>query len=65
MGTSLLKNEMKNKPLSFDQWCWEVDIESKYEAFHDEYGDAACLLSEYKEKHYQDYLNNFKAENCC
>lgn len=56
---------MKNKPLSFDQWCWEVDIESKYEAFRNEYGDAACLLSEYKERHYQDYLNNFKAENCC
>lgn len=53
---------MKNEPLSFSQWCHEVDIESKYEDFRNEYGDLACLLSDYKERHYEDYLENFKAE---
>jgi hypothetical protein len=50
-----------NEPLSFEQWCYDVDIESKYESFHDEYGDVACLLSEYKEKHYEVYLQGFKS----
>jgi hypothetical protein len=52
-----------NKPLSFEQWCYEVDIESKYEAFHDEYGDAACLLSMYKQAHYEEYLEEFRNMN--
>jgi hypothetical protein len=51
-----------NKPLSFQQWCYEVDIESQYEAFHDEYGDAAGLLSQYKEYHYEVYLQSFKSQ---
>jgi len=54
---------MINIPLSFEAWCVDTDIEEKYQLFHDEYGDAACLLSEYKQKHYQEYLFNFKNNN--
>ena len=46
-------------PLSFEEWCDTTDIESKYQSFHDEYGDAACLLSEYKQLHYNEYLETF------
>lgn len=52
-----------NKPLSFEQWCSDVDIESQYEAFHDEYGDAACLLPMYKQAHYEEYLEEFRNMN--
>lgn len=48
-----------NEPLSFSEWCNEVEIEAQYQRFHDEYGDAACLLSQYKEFHYQEYLESF------
>lgn len=54
--------EDKPKPLSFEQWCSDVDIESQYEAFHDEYGDAAALLCEYKQYHYEEYLESFKSQ---
>jgi hypothetical protein len=47
-------------PLSFTAWCYETDIEGKYKNFHDEYGDAAALLSDYKEYHYQNYLERLK-----
>ena len=50
---------MKKTPLSFEEWCYDSDIEEKYQQFHDEYGDAACLLSEYKEYHYNEYLEQF------
>ena len=48
------------EPLSFSEWCYETDIEAKYEAFHDEYGDLAASLPEYKECHYQEYIEGFK-----
>ena len=51
-----------NKPLSFEQWCYDVDIESQYKAFHDEYGDLAALLSDYKQHHYEEYLENFESK---
>lgn len=47
-------------PLSFDAWCHEYRIEEKYEMFHDEYGDSAAFLSDYKEFHYEEYLEDFK-----
>jgi len=37
-----------NEPLSFSEWCYEVDIETQYQQFYDEYGDAACLLCEFE-----------------
>jgi len=46
--------------LSFEDWCREEDIEEKYEQFSDGYGDASYSLSEYKERHYQEYVENFK-----
>jgi hypothetical protein len=49
-----------NELLSFEDWCSEEDIEEKYERFYDEYGDSACSLWEYKERHYQEYVENFK-----
>lgn len=45
--------------LTFEEWCEFTDIDSKYQAFHDEYGDAACLLSDYKEFHYGEYVLTF------
>jgi hypothetical protein len=48
------------EPLSFYDWCYDNDIEEKYQMFHDEYGDAACSMTEYKERHYEEYLENFK-----
>ena len=45
--------------LSFSEWCYENNIEEKYKQFHDEYGDAACSLNEYKERHYNEYLKQF------
>lgn len=44
------------KPLDFSDWVDKYNIEEKYQIFHDEYGDAACLLSEYKERRYREYL---------
>ena len=52
-----------NSPLPFDEWCYDSNIEEKYRRFHDEYGDAAALLSEYKEYHYNEYLEEFKKNN--
>jgi hypothetical protein len=49
-----------NELLSFEDWCGQEDIEEKYERFHDEYGDLACSLWEYKERHYQEYVEKFK-----
>lgn len=49
-----------NNLLPFSEWCFETDIEEKYAQFYDEYGDLACSLSEYKERHYQEYVENFK-----
>lgn len=47
---------MKFSPLSFSEWCYETDIEDRYRQFHDEYGDSACSLSEYKDWMYKEYL---------
>ena len=58
----ILNCDKKDKPLSFEQWCSDVDIESQYEAFHDEYGDAAALLCEYKQYHYEEYLQSFESQ---
>ncbi len=49
--------------MSFEEWCYRTDIESQWQAFHDEYGDSACLLSDYKEYHYQQYVLTFRKEN--
>jgi hypothetical protein len=49
-------------PLDFETWVYESNIEEKYQIFHDEYGDAACLLVEYKERHYQEYLQSLNNE---
>jgi len=53
------------EPLSFKAWCSSSNVESRYEAFHGEYGDAACLLSDYKDAHYQEYLDTFKRDAEC
>jgi hypothetical protein len=50
------------EPLTFSQWKYESDIESKYNNFHDEYGDAAALLSQYTEYHYAEYLERIKRD---
>ena len=39
------------------------DVEEKYQTFHDEYGDAAALLSDYKQYHYEEYRADFKRDN--
>lgn len=48
------------QPLSFEQWCYDVDIEAQYQALYDEYGDAAAPLWSYKQYHYLAYLEEFK-----
>lgn len=50
---------MKNNPLSLDEWAESVNIEARYKSFHDEYGDAAALFSDYKKYHYEEYLRNY------
>lgn len=52
---------MKTPPLSFDEWRCEKRIEDKYQSFHDEYGDLAGPLWQYKEIHYQEYLKDFQS----
>ena len=54
---------MKKTPLSFYEWCEESNIEQKYQQFHDEYGDSAGFLSDYKEVHYNEYLATLKTYN--
>ena len=64
MDTSLVTKAANMKqPLTFSEWCSESDVEEKYQTFHDEYGDAAPLLSEYKQYHYEVYLADFKRDN--
>ena len=58
----ILNCDMKDKPLSFEEWCYEVDIESQYKALHDEYGYATALLSDYKQHHYEEYLQSFESQ---
>lgn len=48
------------EPLTFSQWKYESDIESKYNSFHDEYGDAAASSWDYAEYHYREYLERAK-----
>lgn len=48
--------------MTFDEWCYESDIEAKWQALQDEYGDSVALLSEYKEYHYQEYVLTFRKE---
>jgi len=45
------------------QLSMNSDVEEKYQTFHDEYGDAAPLLSDYKQYHYEEYLADFKRDN--
>lgn len=33
--------------MNFDEWCYESDIERKWQNLQDEYGDLVPLLSEY------------------
>jgi hypothetical protein len=47
-------------PLSKDNFESNYDIQREYERFHDEYGDAAAMYSDYLEYHYRDYLNHHK-----
>jgi hypothetical protein len=59
--TLKIENWLKeNPPLSIDAWVYEKGIERDYERLHEEYGDAACLYSEYKEYRYQEYLENYQ-----
>jgi hypothetical protein len=48
--------------MGFETWVYESNIEEKYKTFRAEYGDAAGLLSDYKEVHYQEYLEEFMRE---
>ena len=48
--------------MTFDEWCYESNIETKWQTLHDEYGDAAPLLSEFKEYHYREYVLTFSKE---
>ena len=48
------------EPLSFYDWCCDTNIEEQYKLFHDEYGDLAGSMTEYKDRHYEEYLENFK-----
>jgi hypothetical protein len=48
-----------DEAMDFETWVYKSNIEEKYQNFHDEYGDAAGLLSDYKEIHYQEYLEEF------
>jgi len=48
-----------DEAMDFETWVYESNIEEKYQNFHDEYGDTACLLSDYKKIHYQEYLEEF------
>ena len=50
----------KATPLSFESWCYDVDIEGQYKELRGEYGDLAGFLSDYKQYHYDDYLKNFR-----
>jgi len=45
------------------QLSMNSDVEEKYQTFHDEYGDAAALLSDYKQYHYEEYRADFKRDN--
>lgn len=51
------------RPLTFTEWCDQADVETHYNAFHDEYGDSACFLSDYKEYHYNAYLDRHNRES--
>lgn len=48
------------EPLTFSEWCDQSNIESHYNSFHGEYGDLAGLLCDYKEYHYNYYLEQHK-----
>lgn len=54
---------MRKEPLTFSEWCEQEDIESTYQKFYDDYGDLACSAIEYMERHYQEYLQEFKEQN--
>ena len=62
-GYRVTKAANMKQPLTFSEWCSESDVEEKYQTFHDEYGDAAPLLSDYKQYHYEEYLAVFKRDN--
>jgi hypothetical protein len=47
-------------PLSKEEFESDYHIQREYERFHDEYGDAASLYSDYLEYHYQNYLKYHK-----
>lgn len=51
-----------DEAMGFETWVYESNIEEKYKTFRAEYGDVAGLLSDYKEVHYQGYLEEFMRE---
>ena len=57
-GLSIL-NPIDN-PLTFTEWCNQSAVECHYNSFHGEYGNLAGLLSDYKQYHYDEYLERFK-----
>lgn len=55
-----MTKKSESKPLSFDEWCYQSNVEGKYVRYYEEYGDSMSLLSVYKEYHYQCYLERFE-----
>ena len=51
-----MKKQQDGSPLSCDDWEYEADVETRYECLHDEYGDLTCLLPDYVDYNYQEYL---------
>jgi hypothetical protein len=50
----------KPPPFSKEEFESHYSVGRKYQSFHDEYGDAAALYSEYLDYHYRDYLEHNK-----
>ena len=46
--------------LTKSEFVEQYHIETRYQTFHDEYGDAAAPYWEYTEYHYNDYLDCHK-----
>lgn len=42
--------------LSKNEYEYQHSVQAKYEYFHDEYGDATALYSDFLEAHYNNYL---------
>jgi len=50
----------KSPSFSKEEFESYYSVESKYQSFHDEYGDAAAFYSDYLDYHYRDYLDHHK-----